>query len=46
MTTEAPTKSRAIEWEDVRLPPWLIGTIGGVGLIAFWWIVSAVLLSA
>ncbi|MAO34638.1 MAG: ABC transporter permease [Zunongwangia sp.] len=46
MTTEAPTKSRAIEWEDVRLPPWLIGTIGGVGLIAFWWIVSAVWVSS
>ena len=46
MTTEAPTKSRTIEWEDVRLPPWLIGTIGGVGLIAFWWIVSAVWVSS
>ncbi|HAS32381.1 MAG: ABC transporter permease [Microbacterium sp.] len=46
MTTEAPSRSRTIEWEDVRLPPWLIGTIGGVGLIAFWWIISAVWVSS
>ena len=29
MTTENPTRGRAIEWEDFRLPPWLIGVIGG-----------------
>jgi len=42
MTTEAPAKGRAVHWEDVRLPAWATGTIGAVGLIALWWIISAV----
>lgn len=45
MTTEAPSKGRAVSWEDVRLPPWLTGVIGGVSLIALWWIVSAIFIS-
>lgn len=44
-TTEAPTKGRAVQWEDVRLPAWVTGVIGGVGLIALWWIVSAIFLN-
>ncbi|GAA1704100.1 ABC transporter permease [Microbacterium sediminicola] len=45
MTTDASGKSRTIQWEDVRLPPWLIGTMGGIALVAFWWIVAEVWVS-
>jgi len=34
-------KPGAIHWEDIRLPSWLIGVIGGVGLIILWWILAA-----
>lgn len=44
-TTDAAPKGRAIQWEDVRLPPWVTGVIGGVALIAGWWILSASLLN-
>jgi ABC-type nitrate/sulfonate/bicarbonate transport system permease component len=40
MTTDA-TKSRAIQWEDIKLPAWLTGLIGVVGIIALWWILAA-----
>ncbi|WP_460775471.1 ABC transporter permease [Microbacterium sp. GXF7504] len=45
MTTETAPKGRAIQWEDVRLPGWVTGTIGGIGLVALWWILSAVFLN-
>ena len=45
MTTENPTRGRAIEWEDFRLPPWLIGVIGGIGIILLWWILAATVFS-
>lgn len=45
MTTESPTRGRAIEWEDFRLPPWLIGVIGGIGVILVWWILAATVFS-
>jgi len=35
MTTEAAPRSRSF-----RLPPWAIGTIGGLALIAVWWIAA------
>ncbi|MDQ1123593.1 ABC transporter permease [Microbacterium trichothecenolyticum] len=44
MTTEA-RKSRAIEWEDVRLPAWLSGLIGGLAIILLWWILAATVFS-
>ncbi|WP_409047806.1 ABC transporter permease [Microbacterium sp. HA-8] len=40
MTTDA-TKPRAIQWEDIKLPAWLTGLIGVVGIIALWWILAA-----
>lgn len=40
MTTDTPARGRTIEWEDFRLPPWLIGVIGGVGIILLWWILA------
>ncbi|MBB2977126.1 ABC-type nitrate/sulfonate/bicarbonate transport system permease component [Microbacterium endophyticum] len=45
MTTDAPARGRAIQWEDVKIPAWLSGTIGGVGLVALWWIISAIWVS-
>jgi ABC-type nitrate/sulfonate/bicarbonate transport system permease component len=44
MTTDSP-KPRAVQWEDVRLPSWVIGTIGGIGLILLWWILAATVFS-
>ncbi|MDQ1129873.1 ABC transporter permease [Microbacterium sp. SORGH_AS_0888] len=44
-TTDAPGKGRAIHWEDIKLPAWLTGTIGGVGLIILWWIISQIFLN-
>ena len=44
MTTDT-TRTRAIEWEDFRLPPWLIGVIGGIGIILLWWILAATVFS-
>lgn len=40
MSTET-ARPRAVQWEDVRLPSWLVGVIGGIGLIALWWILAA-----
>lgn len=45
MTTDA-AKDRTIQWEDVRLPAWLTGLIGGVGVIAIWWILAATVFSS
>lgn len=39
MTTETKG-ARAIQWEDIRLPPWLVGVIGAVSLIILWWAVA------
>lgn len=44
MTTEA-TKPRSIQWEDVRLPAWVSGLIGGIGIIALWWILAVTVFS-
>ena len=40
MTTDSPTKGRGVTFEDVRLPPWMTGLIGGVALVIVWWIVG------
>ncbi len=45
MTTDTPTRGRTIEWEDVRLPAWLTGVIGGVAIILLWWILAATVFS-
>jgi ABC-type nitrate/sulfonate/bicarbonate transport system permease component len=42
--TQAP-KGRVIQWEDVKLPAWLTGVIGAVGIIAIWWILAATVFS-
>lgn len=39
MTSEA--KPRAFQWEDIRLPAWVTGIIGGIGVIALWWILAS-----
>ncbi|MGP3533456.1 ABC transporter permease [Microbacterium sp. RD1] len=44
MTTET-AKARAIQWEDVRLPAWAAALIGGIGIIAVWWILAATVFS-
>lgn len=46
-TTETPTPARGkpVQWEDVRLPAWMTGVIGGIALIALWWLVSAIFLN-
>lgn len=38
-------RARGIQWEDVRLPAWVTGLIGGVGIIAAWWILAATVFS-
>lgn len=46
MTTEtAPPKGRAIQWESVRLPPWLTGAIGAAAIIILWWMVATLFVS-
>jgi ABC-type nitrate/sulfonate/bicarbonate transport system permease component len=45
MTTDVAAKGRTVQWEDVRLPAWLTGVIGGVGLIALWWLISAIFIN-
>ncbi|MDQ1082765.1 MULTISPECIES: ABC transporter permease [Microbacterium] len=44
MTTEV-RKGRAIQWEDVRLPAWVTGLIGGVAIVLLWWILAATVFS-
>ena len=39
------SKPRSIHWEDVRLPAWLTGAIGVVGIIVLWWILAATVFS-
>lgn len=38
MTTEA--RGRTIRWEDIALPSWVTGLIGGVAIILLWWILA------
>jgi ABC-type nitrate/sulfonate/bicarbonate transport system permease component len=40
MTTEASTP-RTFVWEDIKLPAWVSGLIGGLGIIALWWILAS-----
>lgn len=40
MTTDA-AGARTVQWEDIRLPAWVTGLIGGLGVIALWWILAA-----
>jgi ABC-type nitrate/sulfonate/bicarbonate transport system permease component len=44
MTTEV-AKGRTVQWEDIRLPAWVTGLIGGAGVIALWWILAATVFS-
>lgn len=36
---------RGIVWEDVRLPAWVTGLIGVVGVVILWWILAATVFS-
>lgn len=45
MTTDA-AKSRTIQWEDVRLPAWASGLIGGLAILLLWWILAATVFSS
>lgn len=38
-------KPRTIQWEDIKLPAWVSGMIGIVGIIALWWILAATVFS-
>jgi ABC-type nitrate/sulfonate/bicarbonate transport system permease component len=44
MTTEL-AGPRSIRFEDVRLPAWVTGVIGVVGIVALWWILAATVFS-
>lgn len=44
MTTES-TGGRTIRWEDIRLPAWVTGLIGGIAVIAVWWILASTVFS-
>jgi ABC-type nitrate/sulfonate/bicarbonate transport system permease component len=39
-TSPDSQKGRAIQWESVRLPPWVTGAIGGVTIIVVWWMIA------
>jgi ABC-type nitrate/sulfonate/bicarbonate transport system permease component len=41
----AAVKARSIQWEDIKLPAWVTGLIGVVGIIALWWILAATVFS-
>jgi ABC-type nitrate/sulfonate/bicarbonate transport system permease component len=45
MTTEG-SAPRAIVWEDIRLPAWLTGAIGGIAIILAWWILAGTVFSS
>jgi ABC-type nitrate/sulfonate/bicarbonate transport system permease component len=48
MTTDTATdavRSRSIQWEEIRLPAWVTGLIGVVGVVAVWWILAATVFS-
>ena len=45
MTTEA-RRGRSIQWEDIRLPAWVSGLIGAVGIVLVWWILAATVFSS
>jgi ABC-type nitrate/sulfonate/bicarbonate transport system permease component len=34
-----------IQWEDIRLPAWATGLIGGIGVVTLWWILAATVFS-
>lgn len=43
MTTETAPGGRAprsIQWESFRIPAWVTGTIGGIGIVIAWWIIA------
>ncbi|MFT4228737.1 MAG: ABC transporter permease subunit [Microbacterium sp.] len=40
MTTDTAGR-RTIHWEDIRLPAWVTGVIGGVAIVALWWILAS-----
>lgn len=43
MTTETSASAgRPVRWENVVLPVWLAGLIGGVGIVILWWVIAAV----
>ncbi len=42
MTTDAP-RGRTIAWEDIKLPAWVTGVIGGIFLVILWWVLAATL---
>ncbi|WP_159502393.1 ABC transporter permease [Microbacterium sp. 18062] len=44
MTTEQ-TAGRTIRWEDIRLPAWVTGVIGGITVIVAWWILASTVFS-
>jgi ABC-type nitrate/sulfonate/bicarbonate transport system permease component len=44
-TTDASPRGKAVQWEDVRLPAWVIGIMGGIALVAFWWLISTIFLN-
>lgn len=39
-------RGRAIAWEDIRLPAWATGLIGGIGIVILWWILAATVFSS
>ncbi len=45
MTTDAPAKGAPIQWEDIRLPAWVTGLIGGIAVVILWWFLAATVFS-
>ncbi len=45
MTTDKIARPRSIEWEDIHLPAWLTGLIGGISVVLLWWILASTVLS-
>ncbi|GAA1977822.1 ABC transporter permease [Microbacterium pumilum] len=40
MTTETTPKPGAILWQDIKLPAWVTGVIGGLLIVILWWMVA------
>ncbi|GMA28475.1 ABC transporter permease [Arenivirga flava] len=40
MTTDTSTRGAPIQWEDIRLPAWVTGLIGGIAVVLLWWFLA------
>ncbi|KAA9106395.1 ABC transporter permease [Microbacterium rhizomatis] len=41
-----PQKPRTIVWQDIALPAWVTGVIGGVLIVIAWWVIAEVFVTS